>query len=82
MNRKITIGAVVVAAVGLGFLIKKLYDDGYLDDAEYRLRKLASQSKRNIKDLVSTGENQLEYLGERADQVIQRGKRAVEDVLE
>lgn len=82
MNRKVTIGAVVVAAVGLGFLIKKLYDDGYLDDAEYRLRKLASQSKRNIKDLVSTGENQLEYLGERADQVIQRGKRAVEDVLE
>ncbi len=82
MNRKVTIGAVVVAAVGLGFLIKKLYDDGYLDDAEYRLRKLASQSKRNIKDLVSTGENQLEYVGERADQVIQRGKRAVEDVLE
>ena len=82
MNRKITIGAVVMAAVGLGFLIKKLYDDGYLDDAEYRLRKLASQSKRNIKDLVSTGENQLEYLGERADHVIQIGKRAVEDVLE
>lgn len=82
MNKKITIGAVVVAAVGLGFLIKKLYDDGHLDDAEYRLRKLALQSKRNFRNMVSAGENQLDYLGERADQVIQRGKRKIEDVID
>lgn len=82
MDKKLAIGVVVVAAVGIGFLVKKLYDDGHLDEAEDKLRKLASQSKRNLKNFVAAGENELDYLGERADQVVQRGKRKIEDLLD
>lgn len=82
MNKKLTIGVVVVAAIGLGFLVKKLYDDGHLDEAEDTLRKLASKSKRNFKNLVAAGENQMEYLGERADQVVRRGREKLDDALD
>lgn len=82
MNKKLTIGVVVVAAIGLGFLVKKLYDDGHLDEAEDALRKLASKSKRNLNNLIAAGENQMEYLGERADQAIRRGKQKLDNVVD
>ncbi|WP_108822972.1 hypothetical protein [Dysgonomonas sp. Marseille-P4361] len=73
--RKVLIGAAIGAAgVAVTCLLVKLYKEGKFDGACDDLNAFASRRKRDFRNAVDAGKNQLEYIKERVEYGVQSGK--------
>lgn len=70
--KKILVGLAV--GVGVGLLLKKLNDDGVLDDVCNDFDRVKSRVKRNLKNAADVGINEAEYIKERVEAEIEKGK--------
>lgn len=78
--KKILAGAIIGAA--LGYVVRKLQDDGAFDGLCDNLSACSAKAKRNVKNTIDAGRNQAEYLAERASDVIEKGKSKFNEALE
>lgn len=76
--KKLLLGIAVAAAAV--YIIKKLRDEDKLDELEDDVRRYTSKAKKKAKDMMDYGMNQAEYLGERAEQEFQKGKRCLKQM--
>lgn len=73
--KKVLIGAVLGAAsVAATYVIVKMYKEGKFDGPFNDLNTFVSKRKRDLKNVVDTSKNQLEYLKDRVEYGVQSGK--------
>lgn len=75
---KIIIGAAI--GVGIGYLARKLQEEGFLDQLSDDIDVLASKTKKKVKNAWDENKNEAEYLGERAKDTFQKGKEKLDDM--
>ena len=63
---------------GVGYVVKKMIDEGYFDKLSDELNQCTSKAKRDMKNIVDQSINEAEYLKERAESVIQKGKDIIQ----
>ena len=63
-------------AVGVvtGYILRKLEDDGKFDCLHDHLCGLAAKAKKDARNLVDQGLNQVEYVAERVEQFAEKEK--------
>jgi len=60
---KVIIGAII--GVAAGYAVSKMNNKGQFDHMGENLNKMTSKAKKKIKDVMDSGKNQVEYLGDR-----------------
>ena len=70
--KKVLLGAALGAAAV--YLAIKLHKEGKLDGVYDNLNAFASKAKRDFRNVVDPGKNQVEYLKDRVEYGIQSGK--------
>jgi len=73
MNKKAVIGT--AAGVAAGFAVYKMYKQGKFDGVSDSMHKFASKSKRDIKNAVAMGKNQVDYIKERAEHEMNKKRK-------
>lgn len=63
-----------------GYMARKMYEQGYFDQAGDDLDKFVSKAKKKTKDVLDKGENQVEYMKDRAETAVDKGKQAMNDI--
>lgn len=76
---KFIIGAAV--GVAAGYAIARMQEKGYFDDVCDNLNDFAATTKKNAKNLIDKGANELEYIKERAGYKVQEGKEKLDDAM-
>ncbi|MDU1904250.1 MAG: hypothetical protein E6772_05645 [Dysgonomonas sp.] len=77
----------IVLGIGLGIaavcLYKKMRKDGYINgDCEDAAHRFFARTRRNVSDAVDVGMNEAEYLRERAEYGINKGKEKLNGMME
>lgn len=75
---KIIIGAAI--GVGIGYLARKLQEEGFLDQLSDDIDVLASKTKKKVKNAWDENKNEAEYLKERAQDALQKEKEKLDDM--
>ncbi|MGM5632013.1 YtxH domain-containing protein [Apibacter raozihei] len=74
--KKLILGAAL--GVGIGYLIRKVQEEGCWDDLNNDFDKYASKAKKNFKNILDSGKNEADYVKDRvsdtADEINQRLK--------
>jgi len=82
--KRMFLGAAIGAAVGitLGYLARMAYEKGYFDELSDNMHEFAFKAKKKFKDAVDTGQNQVEYLKDRAEYEMKKSKKKQTEVGE
>lgn len=77
----------IVLGIGLGIaavcLYKKMKKEGYIDcDCEDAAHRFFSRTRRGVRNAMDAGMNEAEYLKERAEYGINRGKEKLDKMME
>jgi len=78
----------ILLGMGLGIgtvcLYKYLKREGYIDDSccVDAADRFVSKSRRGIKNVMDAGMNEAEYLKERAEYAVNKGKNKLDDMME
>jgi len=75
---KVVLGAAL--GIAAGYVAKKMYDKGYFDEAGDELNKMAAKAKKTAKNAWAKGQNEAEYIKDRAEHTIQKGKDTLNEI--
>ncbi|MFR9166379.1 MAG: YtxH domain-containing protein [Dysgonomonas sp.] len=78
MNR-LLLGLIVGA--GLGVLFCKMREEGKLEGMCDDLNRFGNKFKRNLKNAADVGRNEAEYLKDRAESKIEKGKDKLDSII-
>ncbi|MDR2955678.1 MAG: hypothetical protein LBV43_11405 [Prevotella sp.] len=76
--KKILLGS-ALGLVAAGAVIYKLKKDGKLDDIFHDLHVYSSKKKRDIKNVIDAGKNQVEYVKDRIEYEFNNGKEMLKE---
>ncbi len=76
---KFVIGAVV--GVAAGYAIARMQEKGCFNEVCDNLNDFAATAKKNAKNLIDRGANELEYIKDRAGYKVEEGKRQIDDAM-
>lgn len=65
----------VAVGVAIGYVVRKMVDEGKFDCVCHDVSELADKTKKKIKDVVDTGINQAEYIADRVEHVAGKAKK-------
>lgn len=55
------------AGVALGYVLRKMKDQGQFDAWEDKMGEYADKAKKKVKNVVDAGKNQMEYVKDRVE---------------
>lgn len=70
--KKVLIGATLGIAVG--YIIRKMQEEHQFDKLADCANKVAAKTKKQVKDVVDIAQNEAEYVMDRAEYAIEKGK--------
>lgn len=76
--KKILVGLAV--GVGVGLLLKKMNDEGLLTEVCDDLSRVKSKVARNLKNVADVGMNEAEYIKDRVEAGIEKGKEKLDSL--
>jgi ElaB/YqjD/DUF883 family membrane-anchored ribosome-binding protein len=81
---KIMVGTIIGTAVGvsLAVLAKMAKDRGYFDQVSDSVSDLAYKAKRKVQDVMDAGANEAEYLKDKAQYQVKKGKKKIDDMID
>ncbi len=82
--KKMILGTTLGAAVGitLGYLARMAYEKGYFDQVSDNMHEFAFNAKKKFKNAVDVGQNEMEYLKDRAEYEMKKNKRKQVEINE
>ncbi|MDL2278365.1 hypothetical protein LJC57_07210 [Parabacteroides sp. OttesenSCG-928-G07] len=82
MNKAVVTGSVIVLAAAAGYFIGRMQEKGQLDKLSDQLNKLALKAKRDAKNTMDRGKNQLEYVQDRAEYAVKKNTHKLNGATE
>lgn len=70
--KKVLLGATL--GMVAGYFIRKMQEEGEFEKAADCANKFAAKTKKKAKNLIDAGQNEAEYLKERVDYILDKGK--------
>lgn len=76
--------AISIGAVGaaVGYMVRRMEEKGAFDELKDDFGTCVAKGKKMGKNFVDRSKNEMEYLQDRAQQFVNRGKNTVNDVAE
>ena len=78
--KNILLGIAVGAA--LGYLGRIVYEHSFCGDLDDDVNEFAGKAKRKVKDVMAKGRNHAEYIKDRANYKIEKGKAKLDEALD
>ncbi|MCT6868730.1 hypothetical protein [Apibacter sp.] len=75
--KKIILGTFLGAAIG--YIARKMQEDGFFDQVSNELNKFTSKTKKNLNNMVDVGKNEAEYLKDRAKKYGEKGESLIQE---
>ncbi|WP_295842632.1 hypothetical protein [uncultured Apibacter sp.] len=75
--KKIILGTFLGAAIG--YIARKMQEDGFFDKVSNELNKFTSKTKKNLNNMVDVGKNEAEYLKDRAKKYGEKGESLIQE---
>lgn len=72
----------IVLGVVAAYAIKKLSEEKQFENWSNNANRFLMKNKKRAKDMLDMGENEIEYLEDRAKYMAKRGKRKLETAVE
>jgi len=79
--KKIALGALFVGVAALGYMVRKMEDEGKFDSACNSANEFGNKAKKKLMDAMDAGKDQAEYLSDRAKAELNKGKRKLDGLL-
>ena len=65
----------IAAGIAIGYVLRKMEDDGKFKCIHDDMSELADRAKKKIKDVVDKGVNEAEYIGDRVEHITDKVKK-------
>ena len=64
----------LAVGVVVGYVLRRMEDQGQFECLENELHGLTDKAKKKVKDVVDTGKNQVEYVKDRVEHMVEKPK--------
>ena len=64
----------LAVGVVVGYVLRRMEDQGQFECLENELLGLTDKAKKKVKDVVDTGKNQVEYVKDRVEHMVEKPK--------
>ena len=64
----------LAVGVVVGYVLRRMEDQGQFECLENELHGLTDKAKKKVKDVVDTGINQVEYVKDRVEHMVEKPK--------
>ena len=62
----------LAVGVVVGYVLRRMEDQGQFECLENELHGLTDKAKKKVKDVVDTGKNQVEYVKDRVEHMVEK----------